>query len=361
MKAVLKKIVCISLTVVMVMALTGCGDKARHEEAKKKYGSDKLTVFLPGEYIDDDVIPSFEKKFGVTVNVEEFDSNESMYTKFASGDKYDVLIPSDYMIERLMKENKLQKIDKSLIPNMNVLCAEVQNLSFDPTNDYSVPYFWGNFGIVYDTRKVTLSDLEAKDYEILRDTRYKGDIFMYDSERDGFLVAFKSLGYSCNSEDEQEIQEAYEWLLELGNTMKPVYVTDEVIDGMINGNKALALVYSGDAVTILEENENMSYYVPKCGSNVFCDSMVIPANAENPKLAHEFINYMLSYEISKKNTLAVGYTSPNAKVLDEMIQNDFADNIAYVPRKSDKDELYHDNEFLRKKLSELWTKVIATQ
>lgn len=360
MKVLFRKVVCLALVVCLVCMSAGCGKNEKlHEEAKKKYGSDKLSIFLPGEYRSDDLIPDFEKKFGVTVTIEEFDSNEAMYTKLAAGDKYDLLIPSDYMIERLMKEDRLQKLDKSMIPNLNLLCEQVQNMPYDADNSYSVPYFWGNVGIVYDTRKVELKDLEAEDFDILRDPRFKGDIYMYDSERDGFMIAFKQLGYSCNTENEDEINAAYDWLCDLGKNMKPVYVTDEVIDGMMNANKAMGIVYSGDAVTILEENENMAYYVPSCGTNIWVDAMVIPSNAENPKLANEFINYVLTYEASIGNTEAVGYASPNAQALKEMSLGDYADNSAYLPRTNEKDEVFHDNEFLRKKLSELWTKVVA--
>ena len=349
MRSIVKKFGLMVMILVAMALCAGCGKEKQ-----------KLSVFLPGEYINEDAVRDFEKKFNVTVVMENFDSNEAMYTKLAAGDSYDVLIPSDYMIERLMREDMLQPIDKSKMTNLSSLCAQVQNMPYDKDNTYSVPYFWGNVGIVYDTRKVTLEDLQKEDFDILRDTRYKGDIFMYDSERDGFMVAFKQLGYSCNTENEDEINAAYEWLLELGKSMDPVYVTDEVIDGMMNANKAMGIVYSGDAVMILEENEDMAYYVPSCGTNVWVDAMVIPKNAKNVEMANEFINFMISYDAAMANTEEVGYASPVDKVLNEMSEGDYADNDAYVPRTSDKDEVFHDNEFLRKKLAELWTKVIAT-
>ena len=162
----------------------------------------------------------------------------------------------------------------------------------------------------------------------------------------------------------KEINAAYEWLLQMNNTMSPVYVTDEVIDGMMNGYKDIAVVYSGDAAVVLDENEDMSFYMPSQGTNIWCDAMVIPQNAENPKLAHEFINYMLTYEAAFDNTETVGYTSPNAEVFEEMTSSEdlYADNAAYLPRSGyDKDEMFHDNQTLMRELSKLWIKVKAAK
>ena len=362
---VFRRIVSIVMIMVLCVCCAACSKKSGQDNggqtAKDKYGSTTMKLFIPGEYMSDNLVPDFEKEFGVKVVIEYFDSNEMMYTKLAAGDSYDVLVPSDYMIERLLKENQLQKLDKSLIPNMANLADEVKGLDFDKGNEYSAPYFWGTVGIVYNQEKVSEEDLEAKGWDIMKDTRYKGRIYMYDSERDSFMIAFKQLGYSCNTDNEDEINAAYDWLVELNKTMDPIYVTDEVLDYMIGGNKDLAIVYSGDAVTILDENEDMSYYTPDSGTNVWCDAMVIPANAENPKLAHEFINYVLRDEVCTDNTLAVGYASPNAKVLEAMTgeEGDYAENVAYLPRTYAKDEIFHDNEKLRKKLSELWIKVKA--
>lgn len=355
-----KKLIALMLVVVFCLSLAGCGGNSS-DGAKEKYGSDTLKIFLPGEYMAENLVPDFEKEFGVKVIVELFDSNEMMYTKFAAGESYDVLIPSDYMIERLIKEEQLQKLDKSLIPNMSNLTEQVLNLDYDSTNEYSVPYFFGTVGIVYNHNNVSEEDLKAKGWDIMKDPAYAGKIYMYDSERDGFMIAFKQLGYSCNTDNEDEINAAYDWLVELNKTMDPIYVTDEVLDYMIGGNKDLAIVYSGDAVTILDENEDMSYFTPDCGTNKWCDAMVIPANAKNPKLAHEFINYVLRDSVCLDNTLAVGYASPNKNVLKDVTGEnaDFDGNNAYLPREYDKDEIFHENEKLRKRLSELWIKVKA--
>ena len=359
-----------AVAAVLVLAVVGGTVGARLSQQHKsaaaveKYGSNVLKLYLPGEYLGENVISDFEKQYGVRVIVENFDSNEMMYTKLMAGDRYDVIIPSDYMIERLMNEDFLQPLDKSMIPNMENMSDAVLGMSYDPDNTYSIPYFWGSVGLVYNHENVDPAVIESEGWEVLRNTDYAGHIYIYDSERDSFMMAFKALGYSMNTEDPNEINDAYEWLLQMNNTMSPVYVTDEVIDGMMNGYKDIAVVYSGDAAVVLDENEDMSFYMPSQGTNIWCDAMVIPANAENPKLAHEFINYMLTYEAAFDNTETVGYTSPNAEVFEEMTSSEdlYADNAAYLPRSGyEKDEMFHDNQVLMRELSKLWIKVKAAK
>ena len=354
------------LVLAVVGGTVGASLSQQHKSAAavEKYGSNVLKLYLPGEYLGENVISDFEKQYGVRVIVENFDSNEMMYTKLMAGDRYDVIIPSDYMIERLMNEDFLQPLDKSMIPNMENMSDAVLGMSYDPDNTYSIPYFWGSVGLVYNHENVDPAVIESEGWEILRNTDYAGHIYIYDSERDSFMMAFKALGYSMNTEDPNEINDAYEWLLQMNNTMSPVYVTDEVIDGMMNGYKDIAVVYSGDAAVVLDENEDMSFYMPSQGTNIWCDAMVIPQNAENPKLAHEFINYMLTYEAAFDNTETVGYTSPNAEVFEEMTSSEdlYADNAAYLPRSGyDKDEMFHDNQTLMRELSKLWIKVKAAK
>ena len=354
------------LVLAVVGGTVGASLSQQHKSAAavEKYGSNVLKLYLPGEYLGENVISDFEKQYGVRVIVENFDSNEMMYTKLMAGDRYDVIIPSDYMIERLMNEDFLQPLDKSMIPNMENMSDAVLGMSYDPDNTYSIPYFWGSVGLVYNHENVDPAVIESEGWEVLRNTDYAGHIYIYDSERDSFMMAFKALGYSMNTEDPNEINDAYEWLLQMNNTMSPVYVTDEVIDGMMNGYKDIAVVYSGDAAVVLDENEDMSFYMPSQGTNIWCDAMVIPQNAENPKLAHEFINYMLTYEAAFDNTETVGYTTPNAEVFEEMTSSEdlYADNAAYLPRSGyDKDEMFHDNQTLMRELSKLWIKVKAAK
>ena len=345
------------------MAAAGSGaQRRRQQEAVEKYGSSVLKLYLPGEYLGEDVISNFETQYGVSVIVENFDSNEMMYTKLQAGDSYDVLIPSDYMIERLINGDYLQPLDKSLIPNLDNLADAVVGLDYDPDGTYSVPYFWGSVGLVYNHENVDPAVMEAEGWDILHDVDYAGRIYIYDSERDSFMMAFKALGYSMNTDDPAEIEAAYEWLRQMNNTMSPIYVTDEVIDSMINGYQDIAVVYSGDATVILDENEDMSFFMPDEGTNIWCDAMIIPKNAENPLLAHEFINYMLTYEAAFDNSETVGYASPNAEVLEEMsTQEDlYAENEAYLPRSDgEMDEMFHDNVTLQRELSKYWIRVKA--
>lgn len=362
----MKKAIALVLTVLTLCLLAGCGGKTSgtqsEADAVEKYGSAVMKLYLPGEYLGENLISNFEKQFGVKVIVENFDSNEMMYTKLQAGDAYDVLIPSDYMIERLIAGDYLQPLDKSLVPNIGNLASEVVGLGYDPDGTYSVPYFWGSVGLVYNHDNVDPKVVEEQGWSVLRNTDYAGRIYIYDSERDSFMMAFKALGYSMNTDDADEIEKAYEWLRELNNTMSPIYVTDEVIDSMMNGEKDIAVVYSGDATVILDENESMSFSMPKEGTNIWCDAMVIPKNAENPKLAHEFINYVLTYDAAFDNSNTVGYASPNAEVLKEMSTNEdlYAENEAYLPRSGySLDEIFHDNVTLQRELSKLWIRVKA--
>ena len=330
------------------------------KKTDKPYQGQTLRIYSPGEYIGENVIPDFEEMTGARVVLELFDSNEQMYIKVANGESYDILVPSDYMIERLIKEDLLQKVDKEQIINMDFINEEVKNLPYDPENEYSVPYFWGSVGIVYDTTKVSEEELQQEGYNIFLNEKYKGDICLYDSERDSFMMALKALGYSMNTESEEELQEAYEWFEQCVTTMDPEIVTDEIIDNMAQGRKALGIVYSGDAAYVMSENENMGYFEPMEGTNIWCDAMVIPRNAANVELAHEFMNYLCDYDAAFDNSDFVGYTSPNEEVMDELYgEGGTYEGInAYIPRSGyEKDESFVFNERTRKIISNLWSKV----
>lgn len=326
----------------------------------RKYEGQTLHVYNWGEYTGENIISDFEEETGCTVVMENFESNEQMYIKVANGESYDILVPSDYMIQRLIDEGYLQKLDYSRLDCMDNLCESVLNLPYDPENEYSVPYFWGAVGIVYDKTKVDLEDLEKEGFAIFLDEKYKGDIYLYDSERDSFMMALKSLGYSMNTESEKELEEAYHWLVQCVQTMEPEIVTDEIIDNMAQGRKALGLIYSGDAAYVMSENEDMGYYLPESGTNLWSDAMVIPQNAKNPELAHEFINFVSDYDGAYDNSSYVGYTSPNQEVMDELSGEggDYEEINAYIPRSGyEKDEVFVYNEATRKIISNLWSKV----
>ena len=342
----------------ILLTLVGCSKS----DPVDKYGSDVLNVFNWGEYIGEDVIANFEEEYGVKVNYSLFESNEIMYTKLLSGNTYDVIVPSDYMIERLMEEDLIQPLDYSYMTNLDDLDPEVLTLrdEYDKDGKYSIPYFWGTVGLVYNKNNVDIDKLNELGWNILKDTEYSNNIFMYDSERDSFMVALKALGYSMNTENMDEINKAYDWLCELHATMSPAYVTDEVTDAMINNEKDIAVVYSGDAAFIISQNEDMGYYMPKEGTNVWSDGFVIPSNAKNPKLANEFINYMMSYDAAMDSSIEVGYTSANNKVVEELSSDGevYSNNDAYIFDVSNpKNEVFKHNDTLKKVLSDMWVRI----
>lgn len=352
----MKKLLVSVLTAFMAVTVAGCGSSSGGGE----YEGQELHLYNWGEYMGENLIQDFEEKTGAKVVVDYFDSNEQMYIKVANGESYDVLVPSDYMIERLIQEDLIQKLDQSKLNCLDLLADGVKGLPYDPKNEYSIPYFWGTVGIVYDKTKVSEKDLKEKGYNIFLDTKYKGDIYLYDSERDSFMMALKALGYSMNTSNEKELNEAYEWLLQCVKTMEPEIVTDEIIDSMAQGRKALGLIYSGDAAYVMSENEDMGFYMPESGTNLWSDGMVIPKNAKNVELAHEFINYVASYEGSMDNSSFVGYTSANKEVMEELSGpgGDYEGINAYIPRTgNDKDEVFTYDEATRKIISELFSKV----
>ncbi len=327
----------------------------------KKYAGQTLHIYNWGEYMGENSITDFEELTGAKVVEDMFDSNEQMYIKVANGETYDILVPSDYMIQRLISEDYLQKLDKDKLEGvMDLLDPDVLGLPYDPNNDYSIPFYWGTVGIVYDKTKVSEEELEEQGFNIFLNTKYKGDIYLYDSERDSFMMALKALGYSMNTESEAELQEAYNWLIQCVQTMDAEIVTDEIIDNMAQGRKALGLVYSGDATYIMAENEDMGFYLPESGTNIWSDSMVIPKNAPNPELAHEFIKYMCEYDAAYDNSSYVGYTSPNLEVKEELYGEggEYEGIDAYIPRSGyELDEVFEFNDNTRKTIANLWSRV----
>ncbi len=340
------------LVLAMILAtLSGCGQKTKQT----------LKVFNWGVYIDETVIKDFETLNNVNVIYDNYDSNESMYTKLQSGETYDILVPTDWMVERLIAETKLQKIDLTKIPNLAKVDKGLLNRTFDLKNQYSVPYFWGNIGIIYNQNKVAAEDLKAG-WRLLNNPKYKGQIYIYDSERDVFMIAEKALGFSVNTTDDNEIQAAFEFLKKMKAATEPVYAAEDLIDAMVNEQKDIAVSFSGDAAYILSQNKNMKFFAPEEGTNIWIDSMVIPANAQNVALAYKWINYMLDSEVALKNTEFVGYTSPVVSAYQAVIAaGGMYEGIdAYVPRlNNQKDESYTYNEALKAKLSDLWIRVKA--
>lgn len=341
----------------LVASLFGLNKSA----GSQPYAGQTLHVYNWGEYTGENIISGFEELTGAKVIMDNFDSNEQMYIKVANGDAYDVLVPSDYMIQRMMQEKMLQKLEPETRKEcLGELADAIKGLPYDPKNEYSIPYFWGTVGIVYDKTKVSEEDLEKDGWDIFLDQKFKGDIYLYDSERDSFMMALKALGYSMNTTSQDELNAAYNWLIQCVQTMDPEIVTDEIIDNMAQARKALGLIYSGDAAYVMSENENMGFYMPKSGTNLWSDAMVIPKNAKNPKLANEFIRYITSYDAAMDNSSYVGYTSPNKEVMEELggKGGEYDGINAYTPRAGyDKDEVFQYDEITRKIIADLWSRV----
>lgn len=331
------------------------------KQSTQKYAGQTLHVYMPGEYMGENIVDMFQEETGAKLVIDNFDSNEQMYIKVANGEKYDVLIPSDYMIERLLDEDYLQPLDETMVDEVTPLITEsILNPKYDEGNAYSIPYFWGSVGIVYDTTEVDEEDLENEGFGIFLDTKYKGNVYLYDSERDSMMMALKNLGYSMNTNDEKELNDAYDWLVQVVETMDAEIVTDEIIDNMAAGRKALGIVYSGDGAYIMSENEDMGYFEPNEGTNIWVDAMCIPKNADNPELANEFIRFMTQYDAAMDNSDYVGYTSPNIEVAAALYGEGgtYEGISAYEPRQEyENDESFGYDAQARKIIANLWSRV----
>lgn len=345
MKNLMKKLVIFSFALLMIFSMTACGGEKKAT----------INVYNWGDYIDESVISEFEEKYGINVNYEMYDTNESMYQKIKPGAvNYDVAIPSDYMISKMIKEDMLHKIDFNNVPNYKYIDENFKNLEYDPANEYSVPYMWGTVGILYNKTMVK----EAVDsWDILWDEKYKKQILMQDSQRETVGVALQKLGYSLNTRELNELEEAKQELIK----QKPLvlaYVVDEVKDKMISGEAALAVVWAGDAVTMIEENPDLDYAVPKEGSNFFVDGMVIPKTSKHKKEAEMFINFMCETETAFKNTDYIGYSTPHTeakKMLDEDVAND---PVAYPSDDViESCEVYRDLDDMVKVYDRIWTEI----
>lgn len=318
----MKKILVFLCVFCLVFSLFSCGLTESEKIDSPVYTGEKLSGTLRicnlGEYIsvgmDDetvDIIKLFEEETGIDVVYTTVDNNESMYSKLSSGTvSYDVIITSDYMVERLIKENYLASFDPAELSNYKNIPDSFRNLAYDPDNKYSVPYFWGTVGIVYNQKYVTKE--QASSWNILWDKQYKGKVLLYDNPRDAFAVAQNLLGYSLNTTDEAEIRAAADKLKE-GNF---IYVADQIFSKMPAENAYLATCYSGDYLTMKAENEDLAFAVPTEGTNIFTDAMCITAKSEVKDLAKLFINYMLDARIGKINAEFVGYATPNSAAME---------------------------------------------
>lgn len=299
-------------------------------------GGNTLTVYNWGDYIDPDLIAEFEEQTGVKVIYQTFDSNEAMMTKIQQGGTtFDVAVPSDYAISKMMEDNLLLPIDHSKVPNLKNIDPRFMDLSFDPGNVYSVPYFWGTVGVVYNPELV--GDLTFDSWNDLWSPELRNQILLVDSAREVMGMGLNSLGYSLNDKNEDHLQEALKKLKTLTPNVKAL-VGDEIKMLLANEEAAVGLVWSGDASEILSENDKLDYVVPKEGSNLWFDNMVIPKTAKNLEAAHQFINFMLDPEVAERNAEYVGYSTPNREALK------------LLPAEISEDERFYPNDELTSKL-----------
>ena len=310
----------VSLLAAALVCLTGCGAKS---------SADSITVFNYGEYLDPDMLAEFTKETGIRVNYEEATTPEEMYTKYSSGAiSYDLLCTSDYMVKRLIDEGQAQEIDFSSLENYKNIDDKFLSLSesFDKDNKYSLPYFWGTVGILYNTRLVAAP---VDSWDVLFDGSYSGQIIMQDSMRDSFMVALKYLGYSLNTTDEGQIREAYELL----KGQKPdveSYLVDEARDEVVAENAVMAVVYSGEAYLGNEYNNDLAYVIPKEGSNLWIDSWIITKNCANTEAAQKFLDFLCREDVAAANFEYIYYSTPNRAVVDTM-DDQLRRNPAVVP------------------------------
>lgn len=327
--------------------LTACGSSGDSQTVSE------LNVYNWGDYIDESILKTFREETGIKVNYETFTTNEDMYTKISKGNtNYDITFPSDYMIEKMIENDLIQKINFDNIPNYKNIDDRFKNLGYDPNNEYSVPYMWGTVGIVYNK---TMVDDTVDSWDILWNEKYKDNIFMLDSQRDSIGVALKKLGYSLNTRDVSELEKARDALSE----QKPLvlaYVGDDVKNKMISGEGAIAVMWSGDAIFCQSENSDLGYCVPKEGSNYWFDGVVILKNAPHKEAAEKFIDFLCREDIALKNTKYIGYSTPNKAAFNSLDEQRKSDT-TYWP--SDEElsqcEIFHDLGDFIKEYDRVWT------
>ena len=343
-----KKIVCLALALALLLSVFACGG-----------GSNKVTlnVLNWGDYIDPELLRQFEDETGISVKYTTMTSNEEMLVKLASADNiYDVCFPSDYLIEKLVADDLLYAINKANIPNLSNIDPRFMDLSFDPGNTYSIPYMWGTVGILYNTTMVSGT---VDSWNILWDEKYAGEILMYDSMRDTIGITLKKLGLDINTRSEADILSAQEALI----AQKPLvraYLTDDIKMELINGSAAMGVVYSGDAVYCISENPDLAYVVPKEGSNVWFDNIIIPKTSKHTAEAEQFINFLCDAKVAAQNSDYIGFSTPNAEAL-KLMDPSYAADPTYNPPQDvlDRCQIFQDLGDFVKVFSDAWTKVKA--
>jgi spermidine/putrescine transport system substrate-binding protein len=300
------------MAVLLLSFLCGASVSAAEETASP---AEKVTlnVYNWGEYIDPSVNEIFTEETGIEINYKNFTDNESMYAVLASGAaNYDIIVPSDYMVGKLIRENMLAKLDFNNIPNYALISDSLKNQSYDPNNEYSVPYTWGTVGIFYNTKYVDEADLE-QGWDLLWNEKYSGRIFMFDNPRDAFGIALLKCGHSLNTTDPAHWDEAYE-VLQQQKPLLHQYVMDQIYDKMINEEGWIAPYYAGDGIIMMDEEEgnpDIDFFVPENGTNLFVDALCIPANARHKTEAEQYINFLCRTDIALLNVEYIGYSTPH--------------------------------------------------
>lgn len=344
----IKSLIILTLVLAIGIVASGCGEK-----------KPTLNVYNWGDYIDKSVIKDFEEEYGMKVVYDTFETNEDLYVKIKQGSSdYDVVIPSDYMIERMIREDMLVKLDKKNVPNLNKVDEQFFNLEFDPNNDYSVPYMWGTVGIIYN--KTMVSD-PVDSWDILWNPKYENEIFMLNSQRDTIAVSLIRLGHSMNTRSESELEEAKAELIK----QKPLvraYLGDEVKDAMVGEEAAMAVVWSGDAIAMIRQNPDLDYIIPKEGTNLWFDSMVIPKTTKNKDGAEKFIDFMSRPDISARNTDYIGYSTPIPEAV-EILPDDIKNSKVAYPSEAEIEntEVFKDPLDIIKIYDRIWTEITAEQ
>lgn len=328
----------INLSFAILIVCAGLYFVADQLEASGSKGSkDTITIYNWGDYIDPDLLKQFTKETGIKVIYETFDSNEAMLTKIEQGGTtYDIAVPSEYTIEMMIEKDLLYPIDHSKIPNLKYIDPYYLDLPFDPGNKYSIPYFWGTVGIVYNPNLLS-KPLTFESWNDLWDPSLKNKVFLVDSAREVMGMGLNSMGESLNAKDEKLLQKATDKLIELSPNIKGV-IGDEITPMMENNEAAVALTWSGTAADMMAENEELDYAVPKEGSNLWFDNFVIPKTAKNIEGAHKFINFMLDPEVAAQNAEYVGYSTPNKAAL-EIMDPEIANDERFYPPEEIKNRL----------------------
>lgn len=337
------------LAAIMAVMLSGCGSSTT-----------TLTVFNWFDYIDESVIKMFEEETGIKVNYTMFTTNEEMFAKLEkSAGSYDVIFPSDYIIERMIKEDMLAELDVSAMPNLENLIEWCRRPDYDPEGKYSVPYMWGTVGILYDPDKVDGGEIDS--WGALMDPQYQRGVFMLDSIRDSFCVGLKYLGHSLNTKDPEALRGVRDLLLkQKEDGIVSGYLVDETKDKMIAGEAAMAVMWSGDALYAMAENENLKYVVPKEGSNVWIDGMCILKTSKNKEAAQKFIDFMCRPDIAEMNQDYIYYCSPVQQVVDGYDEEEQAE-VALNPSEEvlDTCEFFHDISDDMEMYDKLWMEIRA--